>query len=94
MDELRHLFPKETAATEHYTYPGKVRTGEFKVPPRDRVAHSAKLIKELRAAEQQAREVSEDNQQGENPKGVVFHFQSNPEFKLWLQSLVSPGKVR
>ena len=94
MDELRHLFPKETAATEHYTYPGKVRTGEFKVPPRDRVAHSAKLIKELRAAEQQAREVSEDNQQGENPKGVVFHFQSNPEFKLWLQSLeVRPSKI-
>lgn len=89
MDELRHLFPKKTAATEHYTYPRKVRTGEFKVPPRDRVAHSAKLIKELCAAEQQAREVSEDNQQGENPKGDVFHFQSNPEFKLWLQSLES-----
>jgi len=88
MEELKHLFPKGTAATEQYTFPRKVRGPEFKVPPRDdRVGHAAKLVTEIRSAEQTARKESEAKPDEERPEGVVLDFCSDPGFKLRLESL-------
>ena len=88
MDELSHLFPSDTAATEQYTYARTVTGGEFRVPPRDdRVQHGTRLIDQLETAEQQAKAAAEKKPKDVRPKGVVVDFLSDPGFKLKLQSL-------
>lgn len=87
MANLRHFFPPKTAATEQYTYARKVKGGTFKVPPRDRVPHGTKLISELRAAEQHAHAESTGKPEDDRPKGIALRFESDPGFKLQLQSL-------
>lgn len=88
MDELSHLFPQQTAATEQYTYAKPVRGGDFKLPPRDdRVAHASKLIQDVQSAEQQASAAAGGASPVERPRGVVLDFQSDPGFKLQLKSL-------
>ncbi len=88
MDELRHLFPKDTASTERYKYPRDVSSGEFSTPPRDgRVSHGSKLVNELQTAEQMAKDQQAAKPDQGKPKGVCLDFQSDPEFKLKLESL-------
>lgn len=88
MEQLPHLFPSGTASPEQYTYPRKVRQGEFRLPPRDdRVGHGTKLIQEISAAELQATESARTNLEERRPKGVVLDFQSDEGFKLQLRSL-------
>jgi len=85
MEELKHLFPQETAATEQYTYAKPVRGGEFKTPPRDdRLGHASQLIEGVQAAEEEAGGAL---QPAERPKGIVLDFESDPGFKLQLKSL-------
>jgi len=88
MDEFRHLFPKDTASTEHYKYPHKVSSGEFSVPPRDdRVDHGERLAQQVLDAEQAVQEHGKEFPQQKRPEGVVLDFQSDPGFKLKLESL-------
>ncbi len=88
MDELRHLFPKDTAASEKYVYGRVVGGGEFKLPPRDdRVGHGTRLIHEIQAAEQGAGAAPADQPKENLPKGIVLDFCSDPGFKLQLKSL-------
>lgn len=87
MDEYRHLFPKDTAATEQYVYAGG-GGGEFKAPPRDdRVGHGAKLIAEIQSAEKAMREVAASKPEESRPKGISLDICSDPGFKLKLESL-------
>lgn len=84
MDDLRHLFPKDTATAEQYTYAGG-GGGEFKLPPRDRVPHSTKLVEQLREVEREART---DAAKAVSPSsGTTLEFASDPEFALRLESL-------
>jgi hypothetical protein len=87
MPNLRHLFPRETAATEQYTYAQTVKGASFKLPPRDRVPHGSKLITDLHTAEQRAADAVAGKPEAERPKGVVLQFESDPSFKLQLRSL-------
>ncbi|HUE17730.1 MAG TPA: S8 family peptidase [Planctomycetaceae bacterium] len=88
MDELRHFFPRNTAATEQYTYAKPVRGGDFKVPPRDdRVGHASQLVQNIQSAEQEANAATAAIAPEERPKGVVLDFCSDPGFKLQLTSL-------
>lgn len=95
MDELRHLFPKDTASTEHYKYPRTVSSGKFSVPPRDdRVGHGERLAQQALAAGQAVREHGEELPQEKRPRGVVLDFQSDPGFKLKLESLEAlPSRI-
>ena len=88
MAEFEHLFPKKTASPEPYKSPRKVSSVEFKVPPRDdRVDHGQSLAQQARAAEQAVREHAKELPEEKRPKGVVLDFQSDPGFKLKLESL-------
>lgn len=89
MDQLRHLFPRETGTVERYTYARQVGSTEFRAPPRDRVPHSQSLVTQLESAEQQAIAQVAARPTAAKPKGVVFDFQSDPNFKLQLKSLES-----
>ena len=44
MDQLPHLFPRETGTVERYTYARPVGSSEFRVPLRDRASHSQSLV--------------------------------------------------
>lgn len=88
MDQLPHLFPRETGTVAGYTYPRKVVT-TFDAPPRDRVPHSQSLVSQIQSAEQQARTQTATLPTVEKPNGVVLAFQSDPNFKLQLTSLES-----
>ncbi len=88
MDDFEHLFPRGTASTEQYKYPRKVSSGEFKVPPRDdRVLHGQQLAEQARAAEHAVQEQAKELPEEKRPKGVTLDFQSDPGFKLKLESL-------
>ena len=87
MADRRHLFPHRTAATEQYTYAQKVNGAPFKLPPRDRVPHGSKLIGDLHTAQRQAGDIAALQPEEVRPKGIVLQFESDPGFKLQLQSL-------
>ena len=91
MDQLPHLFPRETGTVERYTYARQVGSSEFRVPPRDRVPHSQSLISQVQVAEQQAKSQVTAHPTAARPKGLVLDFRSDPKFKLRLQSLESDG---
>jgi hypothetical protein len=87
MEQLPHLFPRETGTVERYTYPRKVKSSEFQAPPRDRIPHSQNLVAQINSAEQQAKSQVAARADAEKPQGVVLNFQSDPSFKLKLKSL-------
>src|SRR5581483_11195295 len=87
MVDLPHLFPPATARTEPYLSPRQGGGGEFRTPPRDRVAHSAKLVGELEAAAASASAGAARPEPQPPPKGIVLDFEADPDFKLQLKSL-------
>lgn len=88
MDELRHLFPKNTAATEKYKYPLRPPRIEFQLPSRgDRAGHGRGLIQQIQTAERHVQEEAEQRPKDSRPKGVALDFCSDPGFKLQLDSL-------
>lgn len=88
MAELRHLFPPDTVHTEQYTYPRRPGGSEFAVPPRDdRQLHARLLIQQIQEADQQAQSEAASRPMQVRPKGKTLNFQSDPDFKLQLQSL-------
>ena len=87
MESLRHLFPKSTESTEAYQYPHQVRSGEFSTPPRDRVPHAATLVSQLQSAIIGDAEEEPLQHEAAKRKGTVLEFQSDPTFKLKLESL-------
>jgi len=88
MPEFEHLFPQNTASPEPYKYPRKVSSGEFNVPPRDdRVGHGQQLAQQTLAAAEAVKQHAEALPEVKRPKGVVLDFQSDPGFKLKLESL-------
>ncbi len=88
MADFEHLFPKNTASTEEYKYPHKVGAGEFPVPPRDdRLVHGQQLAEQVLAAETAVQEHAKKLSEEKQPKGVVLDFESDPGFKLKLDSL-------
>ncbi len=83
MENLRHLFPKETAKVEKYTSPNLGRDN-FSTPPRDAApVHGKKLLDEVEQAKTEA-EVAASQVREE---GIVLEFTSAPEFNLYLKSL-------
>ncbi|NLW85263.1 MAG: hypothetical protein GXY38_00120 [Planctomycetes bacterium] len=88
MPEFEHLFPLNTASAEPYKYPRKVSSSEFSVPPRDdRVVHGQQLAQQTLAAAEAVEQHAEALPEEKRPKGVVLDFQSDPGFKLKLESL-------
>jgi len=89
MNEVRHLFPKDTARAEQYTYPGSGRDN-LRLPDRDdREGHGQKLIGAIRSVEQEVKAQAERAPSKKHPKGIVVDFQSDPGFELKLDSLDS-----
>lgn len=86
MDQLPHLFPRETGDIHRYKYAKTVGSSDFLVPPRDRVPHAQALVAQIRLAEQQATAKPVGHQQIEKPRGVVIDFESDPKFELPLKS--------
>jgi len=87
-EELRHLFPQDTVSTEAYTAPKNGGGGDFSLPPRDdREQHGNKLVTEIQSAEQRVKEAVRDRPAEKQPKGICLDFESDPKFKLQLQSL-------
>jgi hypothetical protein len=83
MENLRHLFPKETAKVEKYTSPNLGRDN-FATPPRDAApVHGKKLVDEIEQAKTDA-DVAASHVREE---GIVLEFTSAPEFNLYLKSL-------
>src|SRR6266436_1671596 len=92
MAELRHLFPPETAQAEQYTYAKSFRRGDFRAPPRDDwQQHAIGLMQQMQGAEQQAQSEAASKPTAAHPKGTTLDFQSDPGFKLQLQSLEIRG---
>jgi hypothetical protein len=90
MDEFSHLFPEQTASRTAYTYPRDGGSGEFLVPPRDdRVRHGQQLVQQLLEASRVFQEQAERTPWEQRPKGVALDFESDPGFKLKLESLES-----
>ncbi|MEI8019144.1 MAG: S8 family peptidase [Schlesneria sp.] len=97
MDQLPHLFPRETGIVERYTYARQVGSAVFQIPPRDRVPHSQSLVSQIKSAEQEAKDQVKAHPTTEQPKGVVIDIQSDAkvkidqtrfqEYKLKLESL-------
>lgn len=86
---LPHIHVRGTANAEPYTYPREVRGPTFNLPDRNRVAHSDKLLADLRRASEalddlrnrrRAVGVAEDG-------GLYLEFESDPGFELMLKSL-------
>ena len=89
MDKARHLFPKDTAKAEQYTYPSD-GGDNLKLPPRnDRQGHGQKLISAILSVEQEVKAQAEGAPTKRRPKGIVVDFQSDPGYKLKLDSLDS-----
>lgn len=87
MEQLKHLFPRQTAAAEQYTY-GKTVRGDFKTPPRDdRPSHGGQLIQDVKSASEEAKALADAKDPSRRPKGFVLAFESDPSFKLKLASL-------
>jgi hypothetical protein len=92
MADLRHLFPPDTAQAEQYTYAKSFRRGDFKVPPRDdRQQHAFGLMQQMQGAVLQAQSEATSKPAVVHPKGTTLDFQSDPGFKLQLQSLEIRG---
>jgi hypothetical protein len=90
MADFEHLFPKHTARTEPYKYPRKMSSVEFRVPPRDdREGHGERLAQQVRDAERTVLDSTKDLSEEKRPKGVILDFESDPDFKLKLESLES-----
>lgn len=88
MDELKHLFPQDTAVSELYRYGRPLPPIEFTVPSRgDRAAHGQKLVREIRAAEREIKEHIQGLPKRVPPRGFALDFCSDPRFKLKLESL-------
>jgi Subtilase family len=91
MDELQHLFPRDTGQVYPYQYTGNVVTAEFAFPGRDVVPHSQALLEQIA----KAREESKTQSLGASskpPKGMVLEFASDPNFELMLKRLESESK--
>ena len=83
MDNLRHLFPKETATSEKYVSPNQGRDN-FVIPPRDAAAvHGKKLVSDVENARVEADTASSVARE----KGIILEFASEPEYDLYLKSL-------
>ena len=83
MENLRHLFPKETAKVEKYTSPNLGRDN-FATPPRDAAqVHGKKLVDDLEQAKADANVAASHVRE----EGIVLEFKSAPEFNLYLKSL-------
>lgn len=80
-----HLFPQNTGRPRNYTYPKKVVSAEFKLPPRDdRVLHGERLQDELNGA---TTEKSSMEPASSRAKGTTVEFQSSEGFELAFESL-------
>ncbi len=91
MDELQHLFPRNTGQVYPYQYTGKVVTAEFAFPGRDVVPHSQALLQQLAEAQEQSK-AQNLAASSKPPKGLVLEFASDPNFGLMLQRLESESK--
>jgi hypothetical protein len=85
-----HLYVKNTATTESYRYPKKVRgSSRVNLPLRDRAHHGRKLKEDLAAVRTQLAELARERTavgiQGDH--GVYLEVASDPGFELALESL-------
>jgi len=87
MADLRHLFPRDSAATEQYTYGPKLPVVEFKLPSRSRADHGKRLIRQIQSAEREIKDQAEQVPKEARPRGFPLDFCSDPGFKLKLESL-------
>ncbi|HEV7299840.1 MAG TPA: S8 family peptidase [Tepidisphaeraceae bacterium] len=92
MSEKSHLRIAAKPDTRRYKYAGGGGGVEFKLPPRDRLTHAAKLEGELFQASVAARQASEEQGIEGGAKAFVYTFRSEPGHKLMLSSLERPAQ--
>jgi hypothetical protein len=82
MPDLPHLHPQNTSNKEPYLTPRTARVS-FKLPPRERAEHGAALQFQLQQF--QPAQVAPERE-------IILQFESEPGFKLQLQSLEAQNK--
>ncbi len=87
----RHILLPNTATVEQYTSPKGGPRGPFKIPPRNRISHSAHLLRQLEEACQESIRLSQEGKAfGVTAEdGIYLSFESDPGFELKLDSLES-----
>ena len=87
-DHYQHIFLDHSGETSEYTSPA-TRGAEFRIPPRPRTEHSARLRQQLDAAWQAARQTAEQRTAVSLPvrQGVYLEFESAPDHDLVTKSL-------
>lgn len=86
MAQHPHLILRDTGTTESYTSTSGGGGAPFSTPPRDdRRRHGTALVTSLQAAAADAAAEVADAE--EKPEGVTLEFESDPGFKLKLESL-------
>ncbi|MBW2310915.1 MAG: S8 family peptidase [Deltaproteobacteria bacterium] len=88
VDSLRHIFLDHSGESSEYTSP-PTRGAEFRIPPRPRASHSAKLKRQLDAAWQAARQTAQQRTVVSLPirQGLYLEFESAPDHDLVTKSL-------
>lgn len=87
MTDLPHLRLENTKQSAPYTSAETGRGGEFRLPPRDRAPHAAKLRRELGEAEAAARATRAAQGLDPDGRGEVLAIRSEPGFALRFDSL-------
>jgi hypothetical protein len=87
MSERPHIRIKRSPDSRRYKYAGVGGSGEFKLPPRDRLDHSTKLTGDLLNAAHLAQETRREQGLFGRAKAFVYTFKSEPGHELVLESL-------
>jgi hypothetical protein len=85
--DLPHLRLEEPPQSGRYTFAGGGGSGEFRLPPRDRLPHAQRLRAELEQAQAEARAVRQQQGLPEEGEGTVLTVRSEEHFDLKLDSL-------
>ena len=85
MSKLRHIQLQQQPSQTTYIYPNKFRPAEFKLPARDRALHAQHLTQQLQTVEAAAASLHPG--QPSDTYSIAVEFGSDPNFKLWLDSL-------
>jgi len=89
MSDLSHLRLEKTASSHPYTNPGGGGgSSDFRLPPRERVAHAQKIAAELRQAQSELGALRKQQPpSADETDGVPITIRSDPGYGLPLESL-------
>ena len=92
-DQLRHLIVEGRVGGQSFTKPSPGGGPTFETPPRDRITHADKLLRELDRIREEGRRIAQERLAAgvATPFGLVLEFRSEPGFDLKAESLERRG---